>query len=110
MSLLFDHNLAAQLVELLADRYPGSTHTGTAGLSSAQDQEVWDFARTHGLAILTKDSDFHHLSLVRGFPPKVIWVRTGNCSTREIEELLRRECDRISAFLSSDQEALLTLA
>ncbi len=109
MSLLFDHNLSAQLIERLADLFPGCAHTGAAGLARAQDLEVWHYARGRGLAIVTKDSDFHHLSLLRGFPPKVVWIRTGNCSTRRIEEILRREHWTIVAFLTSKEEALLAL-
>ena len=109
MSLLFDHNLSAHLIARLADLFPGCGHTGAAGLARAQDLEVWNYARSQGLAIVTKDSDFHHLSLLHGFPPKVIWIRTGNCTTRRIEEILRREHTVIVAFLASKEEALLTL-
>jgi len=109
LSLLFDHNLSVHLIERVADLFPGCGHAGAAGLARAEDLAVWNYARGRGLAIFTKDSDFHHLSLFRGFPPKVIWIRTGNCSTRRLEEILRREHRTILAFLASEEEALLSL-
>ena len=39
---------------------------------------------------MTKDEDFHRLSVLHGPPPKVIWIRLGNCSTDEVIRLLRR--------------------
>jgi predicted nuclease of predicted toxin-antitoxin system len=45
--------------------------------------EVWSYAREHGFAILSKDSDFHQRSLLYGHPPKVVWVRKGNRDPNE---------------------------
>ena len=59
------------------------------GLERAADEEVWRFAQLHNLVIVTKDADFGDLGLVRGFPPKVIWLRLGNCTTGQIEQALR---------------------
>lgn len=59
------------------------------GLEGADDETIWNYARTRGFAIVSKDSDFHQRSFVRGFPPKIIWIRCGNCSTSQIENILR---------------------
>jgi predicted nuclease of predicted toxin-antitoxin system len=50
------------------------------------------------LAIVTKDSDFNILSVYKGFPPKVIWLKTGNCTTTQIEALFRSRLADIQAF------------
>src|SRR5262245_26201479 len=89
MKLLFDHNLSPRLVGRLVDLFPGASHVTFAGLDQASDREVWEYARAHDFAIVSKDSDFDDLSLLRGFPPKVIWLRTGNCTTHQIEAILR---------------------
>jgi predicted nuclease of predicted toxin-antitoxin system len=39
--------------------------------------------------IVTKDADFSEFGVVKGFPPKIIWIRRGNCSTSDIETILR---------------------
>jgi predicted nuclease of predicted toxin-antitoxin system len=59
--------------------------------------------------IVSKDMDMHDLSLVYGNPPKVIWIRLGNCSTAEGENLLRQEFDTIKAFYDDDDVSLLAL-
>jgi predicted nuclease of predicted toxin-antitoxin system len=85
-------------VSQLADLYPDSVHVFTVGLSAALDSEIWEYARANDLIIVTKDADFSELGLLRGFPPKVIWIRRGNCSTAEIEELLRENHEAIRAL------------
>jgi len=85
MRLLFDENLSPRLAPRLADLFPDSTHVRDVGLKSADDPVVWDYARLKGFLIVSKDADIHDLSLVLGNPPKVIWLRLGNCSTTQVE-------------------------
>ncbi|MFM2431685.1 MAG: hypothetical protein RLZZ511_2898 [Cyanobacteriota bacterium] len=42
------------------------------------------------------------LSSVRGFPPKVIWIRRGNCSTQVIEQILQSTFSAIQAFAEAE--------
>ena len=84
MSLLFDQNLSRRLVGLLAAEFPGSEHVEGAGLLGADDLTVWDYAAARGLMVVSKDSDFRHLALLHGPPPKVIWVRVGNGPTAAV--------------------------
>lgn len=98
MKLLFDQNLAPRLVEALADLFPDSLHVRNAGLASAPDAAVWDYAAKHGFTIVSKDSDFHQRSFLYGAPPKVIWVRLGNVATAEIGAALRDQAERIQDF------------
>jgi predicted nuclease of predicted toxin-antitoxin system len=86
---LFDQNLSPHLVRLLADLYPGSTHVREVGLQAADDQAVWDYARDLGYAVVSKDADFRQRTFLYGSPPKVVWIRLGNCSTRAVEIILR---------------------
>jgi predicted nuclease of predicted toxin-antitoxin system len=108
--LLFDENLSARLGAALADVYPGSAHVGEWGLAGAPDDAIWAHARQHGLAIVSKDEDFQRLSVLYGPPPKVIWVRLGNCSTEQIITLLRHRRGEIAAFLANGEAAFLALA
>jgi len=109
LKLLFDENLSPALVQRLADLFPGSLHVRDIGLRSADDSLVWDFAKQNDCLIVSKDADMHDLSLVFGIPPKVLWVRLGNCSTREIEELLRLQFGAIELFNESNEVSLLAL-
>jgi len=109
MKLLFDHNLSPRLVRSLADTYPGSTHIRDIGLQTADDEAMWAYAAQHGFVIVSKDADFHQRSFVLGPPPKVIWVRLGNCRTSEIETLLRAQAPNVQAFNLDEEAAFLAL-
>ncbi len=58
MSLRFDEQLSPRLADRLCTAFPGSTHVHLHGLGGGGDREVFEFARVHGLAIVTKDSNF----------------------------------------------------
>ena len=107
--LLFDHNLSPRLVKRLADVYPNSVHVSTLGLSEADDRTVWEYARQHDCMIVTKDVNFGELLLVYGYPPKILWIRRGNCSTSDIEALLRDGLEAIELLSNDDGAGILTL-
>ena len=109
MKLIFAHNLSPQLIPALQNLYPDSTSVKAAGFERASDDRIWDFARTNGFAIVSKDSNFHQRSLLEGPPPKVIWIQRGNCSTLDIEGLLRARRVEIEAFGAHPEAAFLEL-
>ncbi len=108
--LLFDQNLPPRLVSSLSDLYPDSMHVRDLGLQAADDETVWAYAVEHGLAIVSKDSDFRQRSFLFGPPPKVVWIRRGNCSTTEIEAILRTYHDDLLAFDQDEEGSFLALA
>jgi predicted nuclease of predicted toxin-antitoxin system len=110
MKLLFDQNLSPRLVALLAVEFPGSQHVRDAGLAAAPDPAVWAYAAAQGLAIVSKDSDFQHRALLFGHPPKVVWVRLGNCSTAAVAALLRVRQADLLAFEADPTASLLALS
>ena len=109
MSLLFDQNLSRRLPALLAAEFPGSEQVLLAGLANADDRAVWAYAAARGLAVVSKDADFRHLSATLGPPPKVVWLRVGNGPTRDVEALLRSRAADIRAFLSDPAASVLEL-
>lgn len=78
-------------------------------MKATSDPVVWDFAKDKNLMIVSKDADMHDLSLVLGNPPKVIWLRLGNCSTRQVENVLRRDFESIRLFYGDESLSLLAL-
>jgi len=96
-------------VRRLAELYPGSVHVRQLNLQAADDEAVWRHAADGGFAIVTKDDDFRQRGFVRGAPPKVIWVRLGNCTTDEVEAVLRARHGDILAFAGDRSAALLVL-
>ena len=110
MKLLFDQNLSYRLVKALQDEYPDSKHVRDIGLSRAADSVVWSYASDNGFTLVSKDADFHQLSLFHGAPPKVIWVRRGNCTTDDSIDLLRARRREIEAFESDEEASFLALS
>jgi predicted nuclease of predicted toxin-antitoxin system len=96
--LLFDEQLSEDLSALLADILPGSLHVRESNLGGAPDLKVWQLALERDCLLVTKDEDFHRLSVLRGAPPKVLWLRLGNCTTDEVSRLLRRHVADIERF------------
>ena len=58
---------------------------------------------------MTKDEDFHRLSILYGPPPKIIWIRLGNCATAEIAELLRSQHDAIQVLVAQSDTTVVAL-
>jgi len=110
VKLLFDENVSPKLPPSLAQQYPGSVHVRSVGLRGADDQRIWDHARTQGFAIVSKDTDFRERSFVEGHPPKVIWLDVGNAGTAVIADVLQRERQRIEAFEKHDETSFLILS
>lgn len=109
MKLLFDQNLSPTLVEHLADVYPDSVHVSDVGLDRALDREIWDYAREREWAVVTKDADFEEMSVLKGFPPHVVWIRRGNCTTREIEAILRQNQDAVEQLHEDPDSGVVEL-
>ena len=109
MKLLFDQNLSPRLVNLLDDLFPNSAHVFPLGLDEAEDTDVWKYAKINDFVLVTKDADFGDLSVLRGFPPKVIWIRRGNCKTSDIEQVLRTNYRIIEQLEFDSMLGLVTL-
>jgi len=77
------------------------------GLNNCDDIIIWSFAKNNDYAIVTLDADFSDISTLRGSPPKIIWLRTGNLGTNEIAEKIICNYSIIINFLVSfDQNCL----
>ena len=109
MKLLLDENLSPQLIEQLSDLYPGSAHVQQCGLGSTDDAAIWEYAKSNGFTIVSKDSDFEGRSILLGSPPKLIWIRARNCTSAEIESLLRAAFSSVKRFVQEDEETCLIL-
>ena len=97
------------MVDSLGDLFPASSHVFDHGTLAADDIAIWDMAGREDFVIATKDTDFLDLSLLRGAPPKVVLLRTGNVPTSHIEMLLRRHAGRLGQFSIDQDEAVLII-
>jgi len=110
MRLLFDQNLSPRLVGQLAAEFPGSAHVRDAGLAAAPDPAVWAHAIAGGFVVVSKDTDFQQRALLFGHPPKVVWVRLGNCPTAAVAAILRSRHVDLPAFETDPVTSFLALS
>lgn len=109
MKLLLDQNLSHRLVNQLSGDFPDINHVRNLGMSSTSDTLIWDYAQENDLCIVTKDVDFSDRVSLLGFPPKIIWISRGNCSTRDIRLLLEENKELIQVFLEDQENGVLKL-
>jgi predicted nuclease of predicted toxin-antitoxin system len=95
---------------LLEDIFPASTHVREVGLKASSDPLVWEYAKNNNLMLVSKDADLHQRSFLFGPPPKVIWVRLGNCSTADVESLLRKSASTVAVFFNDPVASFLVLS
>lgn len=70
---------------------------------NASDFEIWEFAKKFGFTIVTQDSDFNDINLVYGFPPKIIWLKTGNMRTDDIAQVISQLESQIGEFIKDKE-------
>jgi len=110
MKLLFNENLSPKLPRLLAGFFPESVHAREVGLLGLSDDAVWEYARINGFTIVSKDSDFQQRSLLHGPPPKIVWLRIGNCTRDQLVQLITTHERDIHALDTSPLETALVLS
>jgi predicted nuclease of predicted toxin-antitoxin system len=109
MKLLFDQNLSPSLAAYFKDSFEVSLHVKDIELDTSDDRIVWEYAKSNHFTIITKDSDFNNIVSLYGFPPKVIWVRRGNCSTNLIKDIIETHIEIIMKFIDNDENGILSI-
>jgi len=110
VKLLFDQNISFRIVKKIEHFLPECSQVRLLGLDNCKDSEIWEFARDNAYSIVTFDTDFYDISLIKGTPPKIIWLRIGNTSTQHIVDCLQMNIELIKTFLHhSDYSQLACL-
>lgn len=110
MKLLLDANVSWRLCAGLGLHFEDCFHVDNIGLTvPAKDTEIWDYALATNLIIVTNDEDFLNFSNIKGFPPKIVLLKTGNQSNKYIEELLIRHKQDIESLYLSEEYGILEL-
>ncbi len=68
---------------------------------SPSDRDIWEYAETEDLVIVTKDADFSILIAIHTPPPRVVHLRLGNMRLRELRTTMEDLWDQIEASLVS---------
>ena len=111
MKLLLDANVSWRLVPFLKEHFDECVHVDNIPELGfpAKDTKIWQYAKDNGYIVITRDNDFNDLIAMRGFPPKVVWLRTGNCSRKFTADLLIRSKQAIQELLKSEENGLLEI-
>ena len=88
MKLLFDQNISFRILTKIEDIYPEDQQVRELELEDSTDKQIWQYANQNNYTIVTFDADFFDMSNLYGHPPKIIWLRTGNRKTSDLERLL----------------------
>lgn len=110
MKLLLDANVSWRLSVKLKIHFDDCSHVDHIGLKTpASDKDIWNYALRNNLIIVTNDDDFNNLLNLKGYPPKIILLRTGNQSNSYIGSLLIKHKENIRAFSGDAQTGLLEI-
>jgi predicted nuclease of predicted toxin-antitoxin system len=108
MKLLLDENVSYRVLKIIRARFPDSVHTSE--LSSIHwDSMIFFYAKENGFTIVTFDEDFYELQLLKGFPPKIVWLRFGNSSNLKIANKLLDNYQKIKQMTVDSDLGLLEI-
>lgn len=110
MNLLLDANISWRLTTLFEEHFLACYHVDNIDLTvPAKDDDIWKYAKEKNLIIVTNDEDFLNLINLRGFPPKVILLRTGNQSNTYIASLIIRHKADIQSLSETNEYGLIEI-
>jgi len=109
VKLLFDQNISFRLIPKIQDIFPESKQVKLLELENSSDKQIWEFAKINGYSIVTFDADFYEFSVLYEFPPKIIWLRTGNITTLAVERIIRENFENITAFITDKESSCLEI-
>jgi predicted nuclease of predicted toxin-antitoxin system len=109
MKLLFDQNISFRIMRLLPDSFSDCCHVKSVGLNDCNDPVIWQFAKDNGFTVVTFDADFTDIATLKGFPPKIIWLRTGNLTTSELAERIILNYSNIISFINYPEQNCLEI-
>lgn len=98
MKLLLDQNISYKILPSVSVFYPESTHVRIEHLEGKTDGEIWNYAKEQGFTIVTQDADFYEITLLKGLPPKILWLRCGNTSTQTLNVFSWRTIQQLLNF------------
>jgi predicted nuclease of predicted toxin-antitoxin system len=100
MNFLLDAHLPRRLKQLLIDHGHDALHTFDLPRKNAtSDAEINQISVEDQRVVITKDTDFFYSHLLEHRPWKLLLVRTGNMSTRDLCALFERHLPQIESAL-----------
>jgi len=102
MKILFDQNISFRLIKKISQLYPNAKQVRQLGLENQFDIKIWKFAKSNNYTVVTFDVDFIDLINLKGHPPKIIWLKTGNITTDSLAKLFDANFELIRDFIRNE--------
>jgi len=109
MKLLLGENISYRVIQSIESHFPGSIQVTKLDAGLREDHEIFDFATKNDFTIVTFDEDFYDLQLLKGHPPKIIWLRFGNSSNLKLISKLIESRKAINSFLTNPDSGILEI-
>lgn len=109
MKILFDQNISYRILPKISSLFPEAQQIRSLGLENSNDLQIWEYARKNNFTIVTFDADFIDLTNLKGFPPKIIWLRIGNTSTENLAKIINENHFKIGEFIENPELAFLEI-
>lgn len=103
MNFLVDNQLPTALARFLSANGHRAQHVLDVTLNEADDRPIWDFAKTHGLIVISKDEDFVHLLQRPDETGRLLWVRMGNCRNESLLAAFESALPKIEQSFTAGQ-------
>ncbi len=109
MKLLFDENISFRMIKRIEVNFPGSIHCRNITQEVLTDLQIWEYAKNNEFTIVTFDSDFYEWMLLKGYPPKIVWLRMGNSNTDIIANVLNERSRALIEFSKDEELGLIEI-
>lgn len=107
MTIWIDAQLPPAIATWINQNFPvDAVALRDIGLRDAEDEEIFDAAKSAGVAVITKDSDFLKLLDRHGPPPQVLWLTCGNTSNARLKEILAATLSEAIALSEADEKLI----
>lgn len=102
MKFLVDAHLPMRLKNWLIDRGHEAIHTRDLPRKNlSEDFEIVDFAVREQCIVISKDSDFFDLFVLKGVPPKLLMITTGNIVNSDLLKLFEKNFTQLELLLET---------
>ncbi|MEO9021992.1 MAG: DUF5615 family PIN-like protein [Ginsengibacter sp.] len=110
MKLLLGANISWRICSNMKTHFEDCFHVDQIGLKiPVSDNDIWEYALANELTVVTNDDDFVNLLNFKGYPPKIILLKTGSQSNRYIEAILIKHNENIHSFYDNSDIGLLEI-
>ena len=110
MKIIIDANISWRIVKFIESYFTQCLHAKNIEIPQpARDSEIRRYAIENEFHILTFDVDFINLSSADNLKSKIILLKTGNVSTKELSDKLISNILNIEIFINDSNRFILEI-